>query len=67
MRAHFKLFTRFLIYMRAAKNRVSLDSGRERNRPPHSCAGPLGLFHDLERRGIERSMIVSLHPNSNTI
>lgn len=67
MRAHFELFPRFLVYVWAAKHGVTLDPGGERNRTSHPCASSLGLFHNLNRRCIERSMIVGLHPNSNSI
>src|SRR5579862_1994711 len=59
MRADFELFARFLIDVRRAQDREFLDPGRQRNRPAHSCAGPLRGVDDLARRLIEHAMIVS--------
>jgi hypothetical protein len=67
VRSHFELFAGLFINMRAAKNGVAFDAGRDGDGAAHLGVGTLGVFDDLLGRDIQGPMIVSFHPNSYPI
>src|SRR6185437_3979280 len=67
MRPHFELFARFLIDVRTPQHRIPFDPGRHGDGPAHPGVGPLGVIHDLFSRCVQRPVVVSFHPNSNSI
>src|SRR5262249_27561874 len=67
VRPNLELLTRLLVNMRRAQQRIALDPGRQRHRAAHSCVRPLGMIDDLARGQIQRTMIIGLHANTNSI
>src|SRR5438874_6549606 len=63
---HLKLLAALLINVRAAKHRISLDAGGNRDRPAYPRVGPLGVIDDLLSRRVERAVVVGLHTNSDS-
>src|SRR5262249_36188999 len=63
--ADLELLARLLVDVRRAVDRELLDAGRQRDRPAHLRAGPLGRAHDLAGRGIEHAMIEGFQPDSD--
>src|SRR5665213_278447 len=66
MRAHLELLTAFLVDMRAAQHRVSLDPGRHWNGAAHAGVGALRVLHDLLGRHVQRPVIVCFHSDSDS-
>src|SRR5262245_45167999 len=52
VRTHLELLAALLVDVRRAVHRELLDAGRQRDRAPHLCAGPLRGVDDLARRSI---------------
>src|SRR6516164_7907789 len=64
---HFELLATLLVDMGRAIDGELLDLGRQRDRPAHLRAGPLGGRDDLAGRRIENAMIERLEPNSDVL
>src|ERR1700676_4568047 len=60
VRAHFELLTRFLVHVRRAQHRPTIDGGRQRNRPSYIGAGTLCGVHNFLGGLVENSVIVRL-------
>src|SRR5215207_6716811 len=65
VRPDLELLARFLVDVRAAKHRVLVLDGGQRDRPRHARAGALRGVHDLRGRLVENAVIVCLQPDSN--
>src|SRR5205085_8158311 len=65
--AHLELFAAFLVDMRRAVDRKSLDAGRKRNRAANLRTGSLGGVHDLARRRIENPMVEGFEPDADVL
>src|SRR5690625_7598053 len=62
MRADLELLPAFLVHVGATQHRELLDLVRQRDRPAHFGAGPLGRVHDLMRAGLQHEVIDGLLP-----
>src|ERR1700730_11121176 len=58
--AHFELLTRFLVHVRRAQHRPTIDGGTQRNRPSYIGAGTLCGVHNFLGGLVENSLIVHL-------
>ena len=63
--SYFKLLTCLFINMGSRQHRVSLDTGRQRNRAMNYGASPLGRIYNVGCTLVQDRVIVRLHPNSN--
>ena len=65
--ANLELFPRLLVDVRASKNRVPLDAGRQRNWPVDNRLGSLGRFDDFFGRLIQYGVVVRFHTDPNSL
>src|SRR6185436_3044825 len=62
VRPGLELLAALLVDMRRPVDRELLDTGRQRHRPAHARARPLGSVDDLAGRRIEDAMVERLEP-----
>src|SRR5690606_3862630 len=67
VRADLELVAALLVDMRAAQDGELLDLVRQRDRPAHLRAGPLGRVDDLRGAGVEHAVVEGLQPDPDVL
>ena len=67
MRPHLKLFTAFLVDMRRAQYRETLDRSGQRDRTAYLRASPLGRADDFIRRLVKNTVIKCFQPDPDIL
>ena len=62
-----ELLARLLVDVRASQNRVTFNPCWQGDWPPNVRACALGRIDDFRRRLVEHRVIVSFHPDANTL